>query len=95
MGEGEGRGVEEKVDVMEGNAEEEEEEEEEEDEEEEDVEERDVDEEGDDRGKTIGREFGGLESHREELPSLPNCSSVRMLAEDSCCELIRGARGEP
>ena len=84
MGEGEGRVVEEKVDVIEGNAEEEE-----------DVEERDVDEEGDDRGKTIGREFGGLESHREELPSAPNCSSVRMLAEDSCCTLIRGARGEP
>ena len=82
VGEGEGREVEEKVDVMEGNEEEEEDE-------------GDVDKEGGDEGKTIGREFGGLESHREELPSAPNCSSVKMLAEDSCSTLIRGARGEP
>ena len=78
---GEGREVEEKVDVIEGKEEDDEE----------DVEERDVDEED---GKTMGREFGGLESHREELPSAPNCSSDRMLAAGSC-ELIRGARGEP
>ena len=75
---GEGREVEEKVDVIEGKEDEEE-----------DVEKRDVDEEG---GKTIGREFGGLESHREELPSAPN--SDKMLAEGSC-ELMRGAKGEP
>ena len=79
---GEGREVEEKVDVIEGKEEEDEG----------DVEERDVDEE--EGGKTMGREFGGLESHSEELPSAPNCSSGRMLAAGSC-ELIRGARGEP
>ena len=79
---GEGREVEEKVDVIEGKDEEDEG----------DVEERDVDEEGD--GKTMGREFGGLESHSEELSSVPNCSSDRMLAAVSC-ELIRGAKGEP
>ena len=44
-----------------------------------------VDEEIDDEegGKTMGREFGGLESHREEPPSASNCSSVRMLAAGS------------
>ena len=69
---GEGsREVEENVDVIEGK------EEEEGDEEEEDVEESDVDKEGEDGGvgKTMGREFGGLESQREELPSASNCSS--------------------
>ena len=79
---GEGREVEEKVDVIEGKEEEDEG----------DVEERDVDEE--EGGKTMGREFGGLESHSDELPSNPNCSSDRMLAAGSC-ELIRGAKGEP
>ena len=69
--------VEEKVDVIEGN-------------EEEGVDERDVDDEDDGEGKTMGREFGGLESQRMELPSAPNCSSA-----GSCCKLIRGARGEP
>lgn len=72
---GEGRELEEKVDVIEGKEEEDEG----------DVEEREVDEESDDEegGKTIGREFGGLESHREEPPSASNCSSVRMLAPGS------------
>ena len=78
---GEGREVEEKVDVIEGKEEDDEE----------DVEERDVDEED---GKTMGREFGGLESHSDELPSNPNCSSGRMLAAGSC-ELMRGAKGDP
>lgn len=45
-------------------------------------------------GKTIGREFGGLESHSEELSPAPNCSSDRMLSEGSW-ELMRGANGEP
>ena len=61
--------MEENVDVIEGKEEEDEDEEE-------DVEESDVDNEGEDGvGKTMGREFGGLESQREELPSDPNCSS--------------------
>ena len=61
--------MEENVDVIEGKEEEDEDEEE-------DVEESDVDKEGEDGvGKTMGREFGGLESQREELPSAPNCSS--------------------
>lgn len=76
---GEWRVADEKVDVMEGK-------------EDEEVDERASDEEGEGGGKTIGKEFGGLESHREELPT--NCSSVRMLDEGSS-KLSKGAKGEP